>query len=242
MSIVTESPTYTMRSGAMPGKHGKGVLEDARVGLGDTDDVAVDDAQHGREGPDTDLADTAATELHLDLAGRVRHDAHRHAGSRQFGERCHRLGDRPPPQECVTSAAEHDRGVLAFVDPDTDRLDVGEVVLVPVGLAGDGTRLVRHREVVGAPVRLDRRITTERCQQRPEHGGIREDEHTARVEEDGVETTAACSLHPFVDQPPVFRSARSMSQVSNRSRNIDGSLAPLATTSSMSRFSTRQFA
>ena len=182
------------------------MVEDARIGLGDTDDMAVDDAQHGRAGSGTDLADAAAAELHLDLPGRVRHDPHGYAGGCQLDEGLHRLGDRPPPQERVTGAAEHDGRVLAVVDTDPDRLDVREVVLVPVGLADDGAGFVRHREVVGAAVRLDRRITAERCQQRPEHGRVRQDEHAARVEEDGVETrphvVASFSIsRRFADRP-----------------------------------------
>ncbi len=46
MSIVTESPTYAIRERSNSAKYGKRMVEDRRVGLGDTDDVTVDDAAH----------------------------------------------------------------------------------------------------------------------------------------------------------------------------------------------------
>ena len=74
MSIVTESPTYTIRSGAMPGKHGRACSKMRGSGLATPTTWLSTMHSTGVQRSGADLADTAAAELHLDLPGRVRHD------------------------------------------------------------------------------------------------------------------------------------------------------------------------
>ena len=81
---------------------------------------------------------------------------------------------------------------------------------MPVGFADDDARLVRHRVVVGAAVDVDRRITAERREQRPEHGRVREHEHAARVEQDGVEAERPDSV---ADRAPFRPSAAGLRQL-----------------------------
>ena len=159
----------------------------ARVGFGHPDDVAVDDAAHRDAGAGADLAHARAPEDLLDLARGVGHDAHRHPPLRQRPQGGERLGDRPPPQRRVAGVAEQGGRLLDVALVDPDRPDVRPVVLAPVLLLGALGRLDGHRRVVGAavPVDLVRRAVVR--QQRPEHGGVRQDQDPAGVEPDGVE-------------------------------------------------------
>ena len=207
MSIVTESPTYTIRSGANPGKHGRACSKMRGSGLATPTTWLSTMHRIGVPGSVADLTDTAATELHLDLPGRVGHDAHRYAGGRQ-------LGEAPPSSRGSAIATGAGAGV-----PSRAAACSRSSIATPT----DSTyarsyscqsarrrppRLVRHRGVVGAPVGLDRRITAERREQRPEHGRVGQHEHAARVEQHGVEAGAARSRVDAAacgSQPPGLR-------------------------------------
>ena len=176
-----------MRSRSNSGKYASGVLEDLRVGFGDADDVAVDHAPHRDADAVADLTDLAAKQLLLDLPAGVADDAHRHASPRQRCQRRHAVGDRPPPQLGRARDVQQFGGVLAMIGIDTDRLDVGAVVLGPEHLTDARRRLDRHRRVVGAAVSVDRRDHRRTAPAVGQHRRIRQHEHAAGVEQDGVE-------------------------------------------------------
>ena len=128
---------------------------------------------------------TPLARQHLgDLAAGVRDHADRHTGSRQRRQRLDALGDRPPPQVGVARAVQQRRRQRRRRLGHADAAHVRVVVLVPERLAAAGCRLRRHARVVGATVRVDRRIAAVVRQQRAEHRGVGQHQHAAGIEQD----------------------------------------------------------
>ena len=178
-----------------------GVVEDRRVGLGDADDVAVDDAAHLDAVARPDLADAGAAQHGLDLPGRVGDDAERHAAARSsapsaatlsgIGQR-HSAAVRVWPSTAAASSTSSSATPI--------ERHVGPVVLAPVALLGALGRLDRHRRVVGAAMAVDVGGAAVVREQRAEHRRVGQHEHAAGVEPDGVEAGIAAG------QPPPARS------------------------------------
>ena len=240
MSIVTESPTYTIRSGAMPGKHGRACSKMRGSGLATPTTWLSTMHSTGVRGSGTDLADAAAAELHLDLPGRVRHDPHGYAGGRQLDE------GRPSTRGSATATGARG-GCGRARRPRARGRRHG---LRPTRRTRGRTRASRPRRRwrgICSPSRSSGRGGATSIDGSPPNGasngpstvGSGQDEHAAHVEEDGVETrphvVASFSIsRRFADRPD--RCCRSRT---GRGTSTDRS-APLATTSSMSRLSTRQ--
>ena len=86
----------------------------------------------------------------------------------------------------VAGVLQHGRGQLHLVLVDADGAHVGDVVVVPVALAGTGRALRRHARVVRTAVSRDGRIAAVVGQQRAEHGGVGQQKDAAGVEQDCV--------------------------------------------------------
>lgn len=87
----------------------------------------------------------------------------------------------------VSGLLEHQRRQRNLGLGHPDRLHVGEVVIVPEAFGGPGCALCRHARVVRPTVSSNRWIAAVVGQQRPEHGGIGQQEDATRVEKDCVE-------------------------------------------------------
>ncbi len=105
------------------------MVEDARVGLGDTDDVGVDDAPHRRVRPVAHLTETTAGENLFDLPRRIAHHADRYTGSGQHLQCICGPRHRVSPQVGMSRTGENVSSgtCVALGHPDTPH--VREVVV-----------------------------------------------------------------------------------------------------------------
>ena len=140
-------------------------------------------------GARADLAHARAPQHGLDLPGRVGHDAERHAGGVERGER--RRGSRgsatATAARCGCGRARSAASSTSSSATPTER-HVGPVVLVPVALLGALRRLDRHRRVVGAAMAVEVGVTRRSTRAAaPSTVGIGQHQHAAGVQPDGVE-------------------------------------------------------
>ena len=144
------------RSRGDAGEVDVGVVEDRRVGLGDADDVAVDDAAHRDAGAGADLADAGAPQHGLDLPAGVGHHAERHARPLQRTRAPSTLSGIGHRHRSACGCGRA-RRAASSTSPSATPIDahVGAVVLDPVPLLGALGRLDRHRRVVGAAMAVD---------------------------------------------------------------------------------------
>ena len=158
------------------------MFEDQRVGLRHADDMAVDDDTYGHAVTVARLAHTASRQHLGDLTAGIRHHANRQTSCRHRLQRRDTLGDRPPPQVRGSRAVQQVGGEVDVAIRNTDAAHVRMVVLLPKCLTAAGGRFCRHARIVGAAVRADRRIAPVVGQQRPEHGRVRQNQHSAGIE------------------------------------------------------------